>query len=83
MYVHNLAFTVSDEALRAHFAAVGPVESALVLRRGGDGKSKGCGLVTFATAQAAQKAIASLTETEIEGRKILVREVSRTKSIGR
>jgi RNA recognition motif-containing protein len=75
VYVHNLSFTVSDETLRAHFAPVGQVVSAVVLRRGGDGRSKGCGLVTFATPAQAAKAIETLTETEIDNRKILVREV--------
>lgn len=78
MYVHNLPFSVTDDVLRAHFITAGPVVTALVLKRGGDGRSKGCGLVTYASAAAAAKAIEQLTESELEGRKILVREVSST-----
>eukprot|EP00954_Amorphochlora_amoebiformis_P014033 1100171-Amorphochlora_amoeboformis.AAC.1 len=51
----------------------GEVLHADVLHRP-DGKSKGAGLVRFATAEAAEKAIKELTNTALMGRQIFVRE---------
>jgi RNA recognition motif-containing protein len=39
-----------------------------------NGRSKGCGLVEFSTQEEADKAIAELNNTELEGRLIFVRE---------
>jgi RNA recognition motif-containing protein len=39
-----------------------------------DGALQGCGIVTYATEEAAQNAIATLNDTELGGRKIFVRE---------
>lgn len=39
-----------------------------------NGRSKGCGLVEYATQEEAAKAIAELNNTELEGRLIFVRE---------
>ena len=39
-----------------------------------DGRSKWCGIVEFSTVEGAQDAIEKLTDTELKGRKIFVRE---------
>jgi RNA recognition motif-containing protein len=39
-----------------------------------EGRSKGCGIVEFSTAEGAADAIEKLTDTELKGRKIFVRE---------
>lgn len=39
-----------------------------------NGRSKGCGLVEYASQEEAAKAIAELNNTELEGRLIFVRE---------
>merc|ERR1712071_84552 len=39
-----------------------------------DGRSRGCGIVEYATAEEAQNAITNLTDTELKGRMIFVRE---------
>ena len=39
-----------------------------------EGRSKGCGLVEYATAKQAAEAIEQLNDTELEGRNISVRE---------
>jgi hypothetical protein len=41
----------------------------------GDGRSKGCAIVTFEDASAAQRAIATLHNSTIDGRVVYVREV--------
>ena len=45
-----------------------------------DGRSKGCGIVEFSTPEEAQEAIKTLTDTEIKGRMIFVREDRETTS---
>lgn len=42
--------------------------------QGPGGRSKGCGIVEYATADEARHAIASLHDTELQGRLILVRQ---------
>ena len=39
-----------------------------------DGRSKGCGIVEFATAEDAKEAIEKLMDTELKGRTIFVTE---------
>ena len=39
-----------------------------------DGRSKGCGIVEYSTVEGAKDAIEKLTDTELKGRKIFVRE---------
>lgn len=39
-----------------------------------DGRSKGCGIVEFATVEGAQQAVLTLNDTEVKGRQIFVRE---------
>ena len=39
-----------------------------------DGRSKGCGIVQYASAKEAKIAIRRLTDTELDGRPIFVRE---------
>lgn len=49
---------------------------------GVNGRSKGCGLVEFATPEEAQNAIQTLHDSELDGRKIFCREDRETKPIG-
>jgi RNA recognition motif-containing protein len=47
-----------------------------------NGRSKGCGIVEFSTPEEAQKAITTLTDSELRGRLIFVREDRETSSGG-
>ena len=73
VYVGNLTWTVSWQDLKDHFKTIGPVLNADVMQEP-DGRSKGCGLVTFQNARDADRAIRELHDTEINGRNIFVRE---------
>ncbi|RLN89069.1 hypothetical protein BBJ28_00004887 [Nothophytophthora sp. Chile5] len=76
--------TVKWQDLKDHMKAAGPVELATVMEWNGRSKrthairvvaaAKGCGIVSYATEEAAQNAIATLNDTELGGRKIFVRE---------
>ncbi|CAH0473971.1 unnamed protein product [Peronospora belbahrii] len=72
VYVGNLSWSIKKQDLKDHMEAAGPVELATVLEW--NGRSKGCGVVTYETEEAAQNAIATLNDTELGGRKIFVRE---------
>jgi RNA recognition motif-containing protein len=74
VYVGNLAWEVGWQDLKDHMKSTGlDVKIANVLI-GPDGRSKGCGIVEFHTAEDAQKAVEQLNDTELRGRQIFVRE---------
>jgi len=73
VYVGNLPFSVTWQELKDHFKQAGTVLHADVMMRN-DGRSQGCGLVSFASAKEARHAIATLHDSELEGRLIFVRE---------
>lgn len=73
VYVGNLSWDVAWQDLKDHMRQAGEVVHAEVISES-NGRSKGCGIVEFATIEEAQEAITSLTDTELKGRPIFVRE---------
>ena len=73
VYVGNLSWETSWQGLKDHMKQAGTVLHADVMMRN-DGKSQGCGLVSFASAKDARNAINSLHDSELDGRLIFVRE---------
>lgn len=74
IYVGNLSYQTSDEALRAAFSAHGSVGSAEVVRDRESGVTKGFGFVEMAAPDEATKAMAALNGSELDGRELLVNE---------
>ncbi|RMG38097.1 MAG: RNA-binding protein [Gammaproteobacteria bacterium] len=74
IYVGNLAYSVSDEGLRAAFAAYGEVARAKVIMDRDTGRSKGFGFVEMPNDAEAEAAIEGLNEQPIEGRNVRVNE---------
>lgn len=74
LYVGNLLYEVSDEDLKTHFAQVGNVVSATVIRYHDTGRSKGFGFVEMSTEEEAQKAVETLNGQDFKGRKLVVSE---------
>ncbi len=74
LYVGNLAYSVTQEDLHALFSEVGQVASAVVVSDKFSGQSRGFGFVEMAEQADAAKAIATLNETELKGRKIRIDE---------
>lgn len=72
LYVSSLAWATDDNSLRAYFATIGEVTSAMVIKDKMSGRSRGFGFVEMATEQAAADAVAKLNETELDGRTIRV-----------
>lgn len=73
VYVGNLSWEVAWQDLKDHMRTAGDVQYAEVMTDH-DGRSKGCGIVEFTTADGAKEAIEKLTDTELKGRMIFVRE---------
>ncbi|KAL3759723.1 hypothetical protein ACHAWU_008217 [Discostella pseudostelligera] len=73
VYVGNLSWSTSWQDLKDHMREVGDVQYAKILQDR-DGRSKGCGIVEFTSPEGASDAIEKLTDSELKGRKIFVRE---------
>jgi len=71
-YVGNLSWDVDENQLSEYFSTVGKVNNTVILRRGK--RSLGSGIVEFADVASANEAISSLNDSEMNGRKLLVRE---------
>jgi len=73
VYVGNLSWDVTWQDLKDHMREAGEVSFAEVMMEG-QGRSKGCGIVEFETVEGAETAIQTMTDTELNGRAIFVRE---------
>lgn len=84
VYVGNLSWDVAWQDLKDYMKQAGDVVHAEVISDLHTGRSKGCGIVEFETDEGAQRAIETLTNTELKGRTIFVREDRETtgKSVG-
>jgi RNA recognition motif-containing protein len=74
LYVGNLAYAVTQEDLAELFAQAGKVESAVVVSDKFSGQSRGFGFVEMAEAADATKAIETLNDTDLKGRRIKIDE---------
>jgi len=74
VYVGNLSWSVTWQSLKDHMRQAGEVVHAQIISESNTGRSKGCGIVEYATEEEAQKAIDTLTHSELQGRAIFVRE---------
>ncbi len=72
LYVGNLAYAVTNEDLMELFAQVGTVEKAVVVTDKFSGQSRGFGFVEMADQDSASKAIETLNETDLKGRRIKI-----------
>lgn len=72
LYVGNLSWEVKWHHLKDYFGTVGHVVRADVEEEGG--RSKGWGIVEYATASEASEAMTRLNDTELLGRPVHVRE---------
>jgi RNA recognition motif-containing protein len=73
VYVGNLSYETAWQDLKDHMRSAGDVLHAEVMSMS-DGRSKGCGIVEYATTESAARAIAELNDSELMGRQIFVRE---------
>jgi len=83
VFVGNLAFKTTNEELKAHMLTASPNVVHAEIISYASGRSKGCGLVEFKTPADAEKAVKTLTNSELGGRKIFVREDREPKGFGK
>jgi len=74
LYVGSLPYSLSEGQLVEIFSQHGAVESGKIISDKYTGQSKGFGFVEMASEEDAQKAMAALNGTELNGRKIVVNE---------
>ena len=72
IYAGNLSYAMKDESLKELFEQYGDVSSVKIIRYRDSGRSKGYGFVDMINPEAAEKAIAELNGTDVEGRSIRV-----------
>ncbi|EZG67301.1 putative RNA-binding protein [Gregarina niphandrodes] len=72
VYVGNLAWRVRWQDLKDHMKQAGEVRYVEIIES--DGRSKGCGIVEYADAESAERAIQTLSDSMLFDRKMFVRE---------
>jgi cold-inducible RNA-binding protein len=72
LFVGNLSFNTTENALNDAFAAHGTVTETNLMMDRTTNRPRGFGFVTMSTEEEAQKAIAALNGTELDGRAITV-----------
>ena len=74
IFVAQLPSRVNEAILESLFAKFGAVESARVVYDRVTGQSKKYGFVTMPNDEEAQKAIDALNDSEVDGKKIVVKK---------
>ncbi|MBI5789815.1 MAG: RNA-binding protein [Candidatus Schekmanbacteria bacterium] len=74
IYVGNLSYQLTEDALKTAFEAYGEVQTAKIIVDGETGRSKGFGFVEMPEKEQAQAAIEALNGTELCERTITVNE---------
>ncbi len=83
LYVGNLSFLTTSDALRSQFAALGEVTDVHLVSDRDSGQSRGFGFVTMGSAAEAAKAIAAMNGAMVDGRALRVNEAEERPSGGR
>jgi RNA recognition motif-containing protein len=74
LYVGGLAYTTTEDELKALFAEIGEVTSVAIIKDRDTQQSKGFGFVEMADDNAGQTAIKDLNGKEVGGRSIVVNQ---------
>jgi len=74
LFIGNLSFDTTDEALKELFSQAGNVKTANIVKNKFSGRSRGFGFIEMETDAEATKAIELLNNKEVEGRQISVSE---------
>lgn len=72
LFVGNLSFNTTENALQDAFAAHGTVVEASLMVDRVSGRPRGFGFVTMSTPEEAQKAIEALNNSPLDGRNLTV-----------
>jgi cold-inducible RNA-binding protein len=72
LYVGNLPYRTTEEAVKEFFSQCGEVVSVALISDRDTGRAKGFGFVEMSSEEEAKKAVAELNEKEFEGRNLRV-----------
>jgi cold-inducible RNA-binding protein len=81
LYVGNFPYSVDEAQLREMFSAYGDIQDIALIKDRETGRSKGFAFITFASQQAAEKALA-LNGKEVDGRALKVNMAQEKESRG-
>lgn len=81
LYVGNLSFNTTADALRAAFEAFGDVTDVMIPNDRESGRPRGFAFVTFANEEDSKMAAEKLNGTELDGRTLTINE-ARAKEAG-
>jgi len=74
MFVGNLSFNATEDAVRSMFAEYGTVDSVILVTDRDTGQARGFGFVEMSNNAEALRAIAELNDRELDGRALNVNE---------
>jgi cold-inducible RNA-binding protein len=74
IFVGNLSFTATEDAVRSMFEAYGTVERVSIVTDRDTGQPKGFGFVEMTGDAEAERAISALSGTELNGRALTINE---------
>lgn len=74
IYVGNLSYSTTEDALSAAFAAFGAVDEVAMISDRETGRPRGFAFVTMSNDEEGRAAIEKLNGTELDGRTITVNE---------
>lgn len=74
VYVGNLSFDTTEDALKDLFAKAGKIDSVSIIIDKFSGRSKGFAFIEMSSEEEAKKAIETLNGKELDGRNIVVDE---------
>lgn len=74
LFVGSLSWDTDESGLRAAFEQFGELQDVKLIADRETGRSRGFGFVTFADAEGANKAMAEMNGTQLDGRTINVDE---------
>ena len=74
IFVGNLSYGTTEDAIRSLFESYGPVEKVSIITDRDTGRAKGFGFVEMTANSDADRAIAALNGKEFEGRTLNVNE---------
>ena len=72
LFVGNLSFNTTENALQEAFSAHGQVVEANLMMDRMTGRSRGFAFITFSTPEEAQKAISAMNGAQLDGRALTV-----------
>ena len=74
LFVGNLSYDTSEDALKELFSEAGEVESAVIITDKMSGRSKGFAFIEMAKEEDAEKAVEMLNGKELDSRSLTVNE---------